>query len=208
MNLATIAEDFGHQIEEMTAGTKYEISISTEHCIPPMEGRIRTAMFSLWKDAHSLKLALYLERTAKEYFDSLYDFSYGVVTFDEEVSYKSNTEMVALKIISEKTRRTKQIQRLKKAHERYLDILRCLPSEDSEIIVMGLKKQDKTNYEMLRATIERNLIHIEPIYESEDISSEIDPHEEADPIIRKPLPQKTLEKNKKQSLKRLSNLFK
>lgn len=61
-----------------------------------MEARIRNTMYCLWKDATSKELVKYLKRSAEQYFQELYEFSYGVTSYDEDVSITKGTERLAL----------------------------------------------------------------------------------------------------------------
>lgn len=127
MNLAMISEEFGEQIAAITAGTRYEISSESDNDVPVMEARIRNTMYCLWKDATSKELAKYLKRSAEQYFQELYEFSYGVTSYDDGVSITKGTERLALMIIAEKENRKRQIDRLERAYERFCSILDIYP---------------------------------------------------------------------------------
>ncbi|MGE6515635.1 hypothetical protein [Lysinibacillus sphaericus] len=79
-------------------------------------------------------MAKYLKRSAEQYFQELYEFSYGVTSYDEDVSVIKGTERLALMIISEKENRKRQIDRLESAYERFSSILDSLPSQDVEVL--------------------------------------------------------------------------
>ena len=117
MNLAMISEEFGEQIAAITAGTRYEISSESDNDVPVMEAQIRNTMYCLCKDATSKELTKYLKRSAEQYFQELYEFSYGVTSYDEDVSITKGTERLALMIIVEKENRKRQIDRLERAYD-------------------------------------------------------------------------------------------
>lgn len=148
MNLAIISEEFGEQIAAITAGTRYEISSESDNDVPMMEARIRNTMYCLWKDATSRKLAKYLKRSAEQYIQELYEFSYGVTSY-EDVSIAKGTERLALMIIAEKENRKRQIDRLERAYERFRAILDSLSSQDVEVLQQYFIERKKVDYELL-----------------------------------------------------------
>jgi len=152
VNLAIISEEFGEQIAAITAGTRYEISSKSDNDVPVMEARIRNTMYCLWKDATSKELAKYLERSAEQYFRELYEFSYGVTSY-EDVSITKGTERLALMIIAEKENRKRQIDRLERAYKRFCSILDSLPTQDVEVLQQYFLERKKVEYELLRVVI-------------------------------------------------------
>ncbi|MGA3601170.1 hypothetical protein [Lysinibacillus agricola] len=211
MNLAIISEEFGEQIAAITAGTRYEISSESDNDVPVMEARIRNTMYCLWKDATSKELAKYLKRSAEQYFQELYEFSYGVTSY-EDVSITKGTERLALMIIAEKENRKRQIDRLERAYERFLSILDSLPSQDVEVLQKYFKERKKVDYDLLRGIVKKHLKFIEAYYEAdteaaEQRSKEITKDIEGSAPKVKPIPIQQLEKNKKRAMKSLNKLF-
>ena len=212
MNLAIISEEFGEQIAAITAGTRYEISSKSDNDVPVMEARIRNTMYCLWKDATSKELAKYLERSAEQYFRELYEFSYGVTSY-EDVSITKGTERLALMIIAEKENRKRQIDRLKRAYERFCSILDSLPAQDVEVLQQYFLERKKVEYELLRVVIKKHLKYIEAYYEAdteaaEQRSKEITKDIEGSAPKAKPITMQQRVKNKKRGLKQLNKLFK
>ncbi|MGA3677846.1 hypothetical protein [Lysinibacillus agricola] len=211
MNLAIISEEFGEQIAAITAGTKYEISSESDHDVPVMEGRIRNTMYCLWKDATSKELAKYLERSAEQYFQGLYEFSYGVTSY-EDVSITKGTERLALMIIVEKENRKRQIDRLERAYERFRSILDSLPPQDVEVLQKYFEERKKVDYELLRGVVKKHLKIIEAYYDAnteaaEQRSKEITKDIEGPAPKIKPVSVQQQEKNKKRAVKQLNKLF-
>ncbi|MCT1539487.1 MULTISPECIES: hypothetical protein [Lysinibacillus] len=213
MNLARISEEFGEQIAAITAGTRYEISSESDNDVPVMEARIRNTMYCLWKDATSKELAKYLNQSAEQYFQELYEFSYGVTSYDEDVTVSKGTERLALMIIAEKENRKRQIDRLERGYERFRSILDSLPTQDVEVLQQYFIERKKVDYELLRGVVKKHLKSIEAYYDSDteaadqrskEISNDI---EGLAPKI-KPITEQQLEKNKKRTMKQLNKLFK
>lgn len=212
MNQATISEEFGEQIAAITAGTKYEISIDSDHDVPAIETRIRNSMYCLWMDATAKELAEYLRRSAKQYFANLYEFSYGVSKYDADASINMGAERIALMIVAEKENRKRQIERLEKAYTRFGSIMDKLPPQDEEVLQQYFVKRKKIDYELLRGVVKKHLRSIEAIYDADtttaeqrtkEISAEI---EGAAPMMKRVSAQQ-VEKNRRRALKQLNNLF-
>ncbi|MGR7908543.1 hypothetical protein ACU64V_04045 [Lysinibacillus capsici] len=212
MNLAMMSEEFGEQIAAITAGTRYEISSESDKDVPVMEARIRNTMYCLWKDATSKELAKYLKRSAEQYFQELYEFSYGVTFYDDDVNITKGTERLALMIIAEKENRNRQIDRLEKGYERFCSILDSLPTQDVEVLQQYFKERKKVDYELLREVVKKHLKFIEAYYDTDteaavqrsiEISNDI---EGPGPKV-KSITMEQLEKNKKRGLKQLNKLF-
>lgn len=172
MNLAEISDDFAERIAAMVEGTKYDKNSSAFDCVPEVEGRIREVVYLLWKDATSNDLADYLERTAAQYFQELYEFSYGVTSYDDDCWLTKGTERLALMVIAEKENRRRQIERLRSGYKRFLSILAQLSSQDKEVLQVFYRKRQKVDYEQLRGVIEKHLTTIEAVYEAGTVAAE------------------------------------
>ena len=174
MDKSSISESFGEQLAAITEGTPYAINIDSDNSsLSNIEGRIRTVMYSLWMDGQAKRLADYLERKKVDRFAELYDFSYGV-RFQEDALYRitSNTESLALKIADEKETYNKRIQHARNQYNRFKSICNQLGSGDKELIVSYFEHSHKVAYELLRATIQRNLTTLERIYTEADSEKE------------------------------------
>jgi len=123
MNLAAISDEFGKQLAVMTEGTRYEIVNELDKDDSLIEGRIRNTLYNLWKDYTSDELANYLERTAERYFQELYEFSYGVTSYDDDCWLAKGTERLALMVVAEKENRRRKIERLRHGYKRFNSIL-------------------------------------------------------------------------------------
>lgn len=211
MNLAIISEEFGEQIAAITAGTRFEISSESDNDVPVMEARIRNIMYCLWKDSTSKELAKYLERSAEQYFQELYEFSYGVTSY-EDVSITKGTERLALMILAEKENRKRQIDRLERAYKRFNSILDSFPSQDVKVLQMYFIERKKVDYELLRGIVKKQLKFIEAYYD-EDTEAAEKRSKEISNDIEGPAPKvkqtsvQQLKKNKKRALKQLNKLF-
>lgn len=206
-----ISEEFGEQIAAITAGTRFEISSESDNDVPVMEARIRNTMYCMWKDATSKELAKYLKRSAEQYFQELYEFSYGVTSY-EDVSITKGTERLALMIIAEKENRKQQIDRLERGYERFSSILDSLPSQDMKVLQQYFKERKKVDYELLRGVVKKHLKFIEAYYDTDTEVAEKRSKEIAKDIKGsapkvKPLTVQQLEKNKKRAMKQLNKLF-
>ncbi|MGN4127232.1 hypothetical protein ACMGD3_19810 [Lysinibacillus sphaericus] len=212
MNLAIISEEFGKQMAAITAGTRYEISSESDNDVPVMEARIRNTIYCLWKDATSKELAMYLKLSAEQYFQELYEFSYGVTSYDDDVSITKGTERLALMIIAEKENRKRQIDRLERAYERFCSILESLPSQDVEVLQQYFIERKKVDYELLRGVLKKHLKFIEAYYNTdteaaEQRSQKISKDIEGSAPKVKSITEQQLKKNKKRVLKQLNKLF-
>lgn len=213
MNLAIISEEFGEQIASITAGTRFEISSESDNDVPAMEARIRNTMYCLWKDATSKELAKYLERTAEQYYQELYEFSYGVTSYDDDSWMMRGTERLALMVVVEKENRKRQIKRLERSYKRFCTIMDSLSSNDSKVLQEFYMKRQKVDYELLHGVVEKHLHSIEEFYTADTVAAEQRTKEisadieGAAPKI-KSLPVQQLEKNKQRALKQLNSLFK
>nr|WP_054549520.1 hypothetical protein [Lysinibacillus sphaericus] len=211
MNLAMISEEFGKQIAAITAGTRYAISSVSDNDVPVMEARIRNTMYCLWKDATSNELAKYLKQSAEQYFRELYEFSYGVTSY-EDVSITKGTERLALMIIAEKENRKQQIDRLERAYERFSSILDSLPTQDVEVLQQYFIERKKVDYELLRGVVKKHLKFIEAYYDANTEAAEQRSNEISNDI-EGPVPKiksvtvQQMEKNKKRAIKQLNKLF-
>jgi len=172
MNLAAISDEFGEQLAVMTEGTKYEIVNELDKDDSLIEGRIRNILYNLWKDSTSDELANYLERTAERYFHELYEFSYGVTSYDDDCWLAKGTERLALMVVAEKENRRRQIERLRKGYKRLLSILEQLPSQDTKVLQQFYMKRQKMDYELLRGIIKKHLTTIEAVYEADTRAAE------------------------------------
>jgi len=129
-------------------------------------------MYLLWKDATSDELANYLERTAERYFQELYEFSYGVTSYDGDCWLAKGTERLALIVVAEKENRRRQIERLRKGYKRFNMILEQLHTKDNEVLQAFYMKRQKVDYEQLREIIEKHLSTIEAVYEADTKAAE------------------------------------
>lgn len=172
MNLAVISDEFGEQLAVMTEGTRYEIVNELDKDDSLIEERIRNTLYNLWKDFTSDELANYLERTAERYFQELYEFSYGVTSYDDDCWLAKGTERLALMVVAEKENRRRQIERLRKGYKRLLSILEQLPSQDTKVLQQFYMKRQKMDYELLRGIIKKHLTTIEAVYEADTRAAE------------------------------------
>lgn len=166
MDKSSISESFGEQLATITEGTKYELKVDTKNkAIGNTESRIRTVMYTLWMDGQAKRLAKYLERKKDERFADLNNFSYGVSS-QEDALYRitSNTESLAIKNIYEKETYIKRINNARHQYNRFKSICNQLSSDDRELIENYFEHSHKVSYELLRATIQRNLTILERIY--------------------------------------------
>ncbi|MGG2057369.1 hypothetical protein ABFY48_24080 [Lysinibacillus pakistanensis] len=172
MNQSTISESFGEQLAIITAGTKYAVIPEGDTFLSELEHRVRKIMYSLWMDAQANKLANYLEKKQSVHFAQLYEFSYGVSIYDNDQSFSSRTDSLALMIIDKKAAYRKEIERLRLQYKRFLEICNQLGLNDKELIVSYFERSQKVEYEALRFSMQRNLTMLERIYTDVDREKE------------------------------------
>lgn len=102
----------------------------------------------------------------------MYEFSYGVTSYDDDCWLAKGTERLALMIVAEKENRRRQIERLKKGYKRFNMILEQLPTKDNEMLQVFYIKHQKVDYEQLREIIEKYLTTIEAFYEADTRAAE------------------------------------
>ena len=112
-------------------------------------------MHDLYLGAQSLKLAKKMECERQEYFDSLYDFTYGVSNVTEEPYYLGSTESNALRIIDQKEAYNLKIVKLKERYSHFRGVLSGLNQNDSNLLRNYFENGYKVEYEELRACISR-----------------------------------------------------
>lgn len=112
-------------------------------------------MYDLYSGFQSLKLARRMERERKEYFESLYDFSYGVSNITDEPLYLGSTESKALNIIDQKESYDLKIAKLKERYSHFKGVLRGLNENDSNLLRNYFENGYKVDYEELRACVSR-----------------------------------------------------
>lgn len=167
MDKSTISEEFGKHLASVTEGTIYDVSPDTddESFISEMEHRIRRVMYSMWMDAQANRLANDLERKMNDYFQDLYEFSYGVTLYDTmEHSAPRKTDTLALMIIDEKEAYKKRIKCARVQHSRFKKICSQLFQYDRELFIRYFERSEKVEYELLRESIKHNLLIIEVAY--------------------------------------------
>ena len=118
----------------------------------------RVLMYDLYLGAQAYKLALKFEDERQEYFDSLYDFSYGVSCLSDltdEPVFIGNTESRAIRIIEEKEAYDKRIEKLKKRYRGFRRLLDGLNEEDEHLLRRYFEYGHRVDYEQVRASISR-----------------------------------------------------
>ncbi|WP_107841227.1 hypothetical protein [Metasolibacillus meyeri] len=165
MNLAAISDNFAERITAMTEGTKYDKSSQAFDCVPEVEERVREVVYLLWKDATSQELADYLERTAAQYFQELYEFSYGVTS----CWLAKGTERLAW---PRKRIAAGKLNALERATSDLIRFWNNFPSQDNEVLQVFYMKRQKVDYEQLRGVIEKHLTMIEAVYEAGTVAAE------------------------------------
>jgi len=118
--------------------------------------------------AQSLNAALKMERERLEYFESLYDFSYGVSNLTEEPVYLGSTESKALYIIDQKQAYEMRIGKLKERYSRFKGLVRGLPNNDKRMITNYFEHGHKVDYDELRACINRVSKYMEEAEEARE----------------------------------------
>lgn len=180
LNKSVISESFGEQLTAITTGTPFEINADSDSFIGESEHQIRKVMFSLWMDAQSYKLAKHLEEKISGHFEQLYEFSFGVSKYDKDYSMSKDTETLALRIIDEKNRYSKQIEHLRERYKRFKRICDQLNVEDKQLIVSYFERSHKVEYEALRNVLRRHLKGMESIYKEDELQAELEAETEED----------------------------
>ncbi|MGE7667384.1 hypothetical protein ACQKMN_16920 [Ureibacillus composti] len=120
------------------------------------EERDRVLMYDLFQGAQALRLAEKLERERDQYCEELYQFSYGVCSYDSEgAPYLTKTDSIVFQIIDLKDSYDKRIKKLKKRYNAFRSLLSTLTEEDSQILRDYFERGRKVEYEFLRACIGR-----------------------------------------------------
>jgi len=118
----------------------------------------RVLMYDLYLGAQALKLALKFMNERKEYFESLYDFSYGVSCLSDitdQPVFIGNTESHAMRIIDEKEAYDKRIEKLMERYRGFKKIIGGLSEEDQHLLIRYFEYGHRVDYEQVRACINR-----------------------------------------------------
>lgn len=118
----------------------------------------RVVIYDLYLGAQAYKLALKFEDEREEYFDSLYDFSYGVSCLSDltdQPVFIGNTESHAMRIIDEKEAYDKRIEKLKNRYKGFRMLLSGLNDEDEHLLRRYFEYGHRVDYEQVRACINR-----------------------------------------------------
>lgn len=164
MNQSLISEAFGEQLALITANTPYAIESDSDIFISELEHKVRKSMYSLWMDANANKLANYLEKKQVAHFNQLYEFSYGIPTYDNDVPFSSRTDTLAVMIIDEKAAYMKRLKRIRLQYKRFNEICASISVEDKELFISYFEQSEKVDYETLRKAMIRNLTIISERY--------------------------------------------
>jgi len=172
MDYLNINDMFSAEMERLTTGTRYEINSNSDEPTSILEGNIREILYSMFTDAHSEKLAIYLNEQQEEFEETLYSFSYGVAKYDDEYRIRDSTERVALLILDEKGKYQKQINKLLYKHNRFHRALETLSNEDRQILLDYFESGVTIEYERLNNIIKCNLKKLETFYTHEVMEAE------------------------------------
>lgn len=118
----------------------------------------RVLMHDLYLGAQSLKLALKFVDERKEYFESLYDFSYGVSYLSDLTDpsiFIGTTESHAMRIIDEKEAYDKRIKKLLERYRGFKKIIGGLREDDQDLLIRYFEYGHKLSYELIRECIHR-----------------------------------------------------
>ncbi|QIC48325.1 hypothetical protein GAG94_15300 [Lysinibacillus sphaericus] len=156
MNQTIISVAFGEQLAVITANTPYAIESDSDTFVSELEQKVRKYMYSLWMDAQANKLANYLEKRQAAHFAQLYEFSYGVSMYDNEQSFSSRSDTLAMMIIDEKAAYKKRLERLRLQYKRFKEICELIIVEDKELFTRYFEQSQKVDYETLRNAVIRS----------------------------------------------------
>ncbi len=157
MNQTIISEAFGEQLAVITANTPYAIESDSDTFVSELEQKVRKYMYSLWMDAQANKLANYLEKRQAAHFAQLYEFSYGVSMYDNEQSFSSRSDTLAMMIIDEKAAYKKRLERLRLQYKRFKEICELISVEGKELFIRYFEQSQKVDYETLRNGVINNI---------------------------------------------------
>ncbi|PJO45144.1 hypothetical protein [Lysinibacillus xylanilyticus] len=173
MNQTTISEAYREHLALITTGTDFVTGEESEQFISTLEYRVREISYSLWMDANANRLANYLEKKQAEHFTQLYEFSFGIPSYDNDDPFSNRTDTLALMIIDEKAAYKKRIERIRLQYKRFNDICELISVEDSELFIRYFEQSRKVDYETLWDTVIRNLAIIsERYWHDEQIAEE------------------------------------
>lgn len=163
LNKTEVINEFVEQLELLTTDTPYHAD--GIHSLNTLEQRIRDIMASLWVDAKSKVLAEHLERKMESHFEQLYEFSYGIPSYNNtEPPTAQRPDTLAIMIIEEKELYQKRIKHLRQRYERFKSVCEQLIFYDKELIVSYFERSEKADYERLRGAIKHNLKIFENTY--------------------------------------------
>lgn len=136
--------------------------------------RINEIIFCLSLDAAAKKKAEQLKCYRTEYFLNLYDFSYGVSKYDNDIGVSSDPAFIAIEIASAKANYEKQIRRFEARYFRFHTILNFLPIEEQEIVRNTFFTQNSKDVRELNFIIKKHYREIEQFYpdDEEELSFE------------------------------------
>ncbi|WP_131272623.1 hypothetical protein [Jeotgalibacillus soli] len=136
--------------------------------------RINEILYFISSDAEGLIKAKELEEHREDYFQDLYDFSFGVGKYDKEYGFSSDTAFFAIEIVSAKSNYEKQVKKQKDKYNRFWRVVNMMPPIDAAVFKKAFIQQVTVNTNRLREIISEHISDLEKIYpdDEEELSFE------------------------------------
>lgn len=144
------------------------VIVKPEKASSPLRTRINELLHSIELDAGAKKKAEKMIRHRTEYFSDLYDFSYGICKYDDEMGITSDPAYIVSEIVSAKANYDKRIMRLNGKHKRFERVMGLLSTEEEEAFRLALFTPKEIDVKVLKSIIKKHLVEIEQIYPDEE----------------------------------------
>lgn len=144
------------------------VIVKPEKAASPLRTRINELLHSIELDAGAKKKAEKMIRNRTEYFLDLYDFSYGICKYDDEIGIASDPAFIASEIVSAKANYDKRIKRLNGKYKRFERVLSLLSVEEAETFKLALFTFKTIDEKVLKSIIKKYLAEIEQLYPDEE----------------------------------------
>nr|WP_309101819.1 hypothetical protein [Fredinandcohnia onubensis] len=144
------------------------VIVKPEKASSPLRTRINELLHSIELDAGAKKKAEKMIRNRAEYFSELYDFSYGICKYDDEIGITSDPAYIVSEIVSAKANYDKRIKRLNGKYKRFERVMSLLAAGEAEVFNVALFTPKTIDVKILKSIIKKHLAEIEQIYPDEE----------------------------------------
>ena len=144
------------------------VIVTPEKASSPLRTRINELLHSIELDAGAKKKAEKMIRKRTEYFSELYEFSYGICKYDDEMGITSDPAYIVSEIVSAKANYDKRIMRLDGKHKRFERVMGLLSTDEEEAFRQALFTPKTIDVKVLKTIIKKHLSEIEQIYPDDE----------------------------------------